>query len=77
MDRFVPPDAIDPVYNSGRTYYLMPMSGGQKPYALMRQTMAETGLHAIAKIVFSNREQLVLVGFLREAEAFRSVLNRC
>ena len=60
--QFVPADAIDPVYHSGRTYYLLPDGPiGQKPYALMRQTMAATGLHAIAKVVFSNREQLVLV----------------
>jgi DNA end-binding protein Ku len=62
VDTFVPADAIDPVYHSGKTYYLVPDGPiGQKPYALLHQTMADSNLHAIAQVVLSKREQLVLL----------------
>jgi DNA end-binding protein Ku len=62
VDTFVPSDAIDPVYHSGKTYYLVPDGPiGQKPYALIRQSMVEEGLHAVAKVVMSGKEQLVLL----------------
>jgi DNA end-binding protein Ku len=59
---FVPADAIDPVYHSGRTYYLVPDGPvGQKPYALLRQSMADESVCAVAQVVISNREQLVML----------------
>jgi DNA end-binding protein Ku len=62
VEKFVPADAIDPLYHSGKTYYLVPDGPvGQKPYSLLRQTMADSGLHAIAQVVFNKREQLVLL----------------
>jgi DNA end-binding protein Ku len=62
VSAFVPADAIDPIYHSGKTYYLVPDGPvGQKAYALLRQGMAEEHLHAVAQVVISNREQLVLL----------------
>jgi DNA end-binding protein Ku len=62
VDRFVPADRIDPVYHSGKTYYLVPDGPvGQKPYALLRDTMADSNLNALAQVVISKREQLVLL----------------
>jgi DNA end-binding protein Ku len=62
VDTFVPADSVDPVYHSGKTYYLVPDGPvGQKPYALLRDTMAESNLNAIAQVVLSKREQLVLL----------------
>lgn len=62
VDAFVPAEAIDPVYHSGKTYYLTPDGPiGQKPYALIRDGMAESGLHAVAQIVLSGKEQLILI----------------
>lgn len=59
---FVRDDAIDPIYLSGRTYYLVPDGPvGQKAYNLIRHAMDEGGLHAVAQIVLSNKEQIVLV----------------
>jgi DNA end-binding protein Ku len=59
---FVRDDAIDPIYLSGRTYYLVPDGPvGQKAYNLIRHAMAEEGLHAVAQVVLSNKEQVVLV----------------
>jgi DNA end-binding protein Ku len=62
VNAFIRSDALDPVYQSGRTYYLVPDGPvGQRPYALVRQAMVDEGLHAVAQVVLSNREQLVLL----------------
>lgn len=60
VDAFVPADAVDPIYLTGKTYYLLPDGPvGQKPYQLVQQAMALDNLHAIAWIILSNREQIV------------------
>jgi DNA end-binding protein Ku len=62
IDTFVPSDEIDPIYFSGRTYYLVPDGPvGQKPYAVLHQGMVEEKRHAVAQVVLHNREQLVLL----------------
>lgn len=62
VDAFVPSDAIDPIYHSGKTYYLVPDGPvGQKPYALLRQGMEESGLQGVAQVVIGKKEQLVLI----------------
>lgn len=60
VDSFVPNESIDPAYMTGRTYYLVPDGPvGQKPYQLLQETMNTDGLHAIASVVLSSREQMV------------------
>ena len=62
VDHFVSSDAVDPVYYSGKQYYLVPDGPvGQKAFALLREGMSQEGLHGIAQVVIGNREQLVLV----------------
>jgi len=62
IDTFIKPGTMDPLYLTGRTYYLVPDGPvGQKPYALLRQGMVERDRHAIATVVFSGREQVVLL----------------
>jgi DNA end-binding protein Ku len=62
IDVFVHPDAIDPVYFTDRTYYLTPDGkAGQKPYAVLRKVMAEEGRYAVASMVLSGREQIVII----------------
>ena len=62
IDGFISPDAIDPVYWTGRTYYLLPDGAvGQKPYALLLRSMVDNEVHAIAQVVISSREQIVLL----------------
>jgi DNA end-binding protein Ku len=62
IEGFVAPDALDPVYHAGRTYYLLPDGPvGQKPYRLLVRGMQESGVHALAQVVISQREQLVLL----------------
>jgi DNA end-binding protein Ku len=59
---FIAPDALDPVYHSGQTYYLAPDGPvGAKPYALLHDGMTRLGLHALAQVVLRGREQLVLL----------------
>jgi DNA end-binding protein Ku len=60
IQEFIPADTLDPIYESGRTYYLVPDGPvGQKPYALIHAAMTMEAMHAIAQVVISNREQLV------------------
>jgi DNA end-binding protein Ku len=59
---FVPGDAIDPMYFSGRMIYLTPDGApGQKPYQLLREAMETDGLVAVATAILTGREQMVLV----------------
>ncbi len=62
IDGFVKPEQIDPIYHAGRTYVLLPDGpAGTRPYALLMQGMVEKEVHAIAQVVLSGREQLVLL----------------
>ncbi len=62
IDGFISPDALSTVYLGGRTYYLTPDGPvGQKPYSLLMKGMESNGLCAIAEVVISQKEQVVLV----------------
>ena len=62
IDGFVPEDAIDNRYYAGKAHYLMPDGiAGERPYALLREGMQKNGVCAIAQVVMSGREQLVVV----------------
>jgi DNA end-binding protein Ku len=54
---FVELDEIDPVYFR-QAYYLMPQTGGEKPYRLLARALEETGRVGIAKIVIRNKQHL-------------------
>src|SRR5262245_18149681 len=54
---FVPHDEIDPIVFQ-RTYYLGPADGAQKVYALLFKAMEGSGLSAVARYVFRDRQQL-------------------
>jgi len=59
---FVPHDAVDPMYFSGRTYYLVPDGpAGHKPYQLLHDAMKNEGLYAIGTAILSGRQQVVVV----------------
>jgi DNA end-binding protein Ku len=62
IDTFVTPDAIDPIYFSGRTYYLVPNGpAAQKPYAVMFEAMRAHDRLAIARLVLSGRGHIAVV----------------
>ena len=54
-------DEIDPVYFA-KPYYLAPSGkGGEKPYALLRETLRRQGRAALARIVIRTREHLAAI----------------
>jgi DNA end-binding protein Ku len=62
INTFVSPDAIDPIYFSGKSYYLVPDGPvGQKAYSVVLQAMVDEKRYGVANVVFHGREQLVLV----------------
>jgi len=74
---FVAADEIDPIYHAGKSYYLVPdVPVGQKPYALLRRGMVDKGVHAIAQVVLSGREQLVMLRPADDGLIVMTVLNQ-
>jgi DNA end-binding protein Ku len=62
VKNFVPAGTIDPIYQSGKNYYLLPDGPiGQKPYQLIHEAMQEKGVSAVAQVVISKKEELVVV----------------
>jgi DNA end-binding protein Ku len=60
IQEFVQEDEIDPVYFD-KPYYLEPQKGGERPYALMRDALAQSKKVGIAKVVLKSREHLAAV----------------
>ena len=62
IDTFIDPADLDPIYYDGRTYYLVPDTPvGHKPYAVLYKAMEKQGKYGVAQVVFSGKEQLVLI----------------
>lgn len=62
IDHFIHEDELDSRYQNGTCYFLLPDGPiGQQAYALVRDVMKESGLQAIAQVVISNKEQLVML----------------
>ena len=57
MLEFVPADSISPLYYQ-RPYYLAPGKGGEKAYALLRETLLKSKQVGVAKAVIHSREHL-------------------
>jgi DNA end-binding protein Ku len=60
IQEFVNEEEIDPVYFD-KPYYLEPQKGGERPYALMRDALAQSKKVGIAKVVLKSREHLAAV----------------
>ncbi|OHD68902.1 MAG: Ku protein [Spirochaetes bacterium RBG_16_49_21] len=62
INGFVSADKLEWLYREGKNYYLIPDGKiGQKPYALLRDTMTEAGSIALANIIISSKEHLVVL----------------
>ena len=62
IDGFITSDQIDPIYYAGKSYYLLPDGpGGTKAYGLLVRGMVDAGVHGVARIVLSGREQVVVL----------------
>ena len=71
VEAVVKAGSIDPLYFTEKTYYLLPDGAvGQRPYALLQQTLADEGKWALAKGVLYGREELML---LRPVESLLSM----
>jgi DNA end-binding protein Ku len=56
---FVKSDEVDPIYFES-SYYMAPDQAGEKPYALLFNTLRRTGYVGIAKVAMHNREHIVI-----------------
>ncbi len=62
IDGFINPEELSSVYMAGRTYYLTPDGPvGQKPYSLLMKSMESNAVCAVAEVVISQKEQVVLL----------------
>ncbi len=57
---FVPEDAVEPIYYA-KPYYVGPLKGSEKAYALLRTVLERTERVAIAHIVIRTRQYLAAV----------------
>jgi DNA end-binding protein Ku len=60
IEDFVELEEIDPIYFD-QPYYLVPNTGGARPYRLLLEAMRATGRVAIARVVLRSRERLVAI----------------
>ncbi|HEY8685382.1 MAG TPA: Ku protein [Chloroflexota bacterium] len=63
---FVKQDEIDPRYFE-TPYYLVPTTGGEKPYALLREAIRKTGSVGIGKIIIRQTQHLAGVKVIGDA----------
>lgn len=62
---FVPQDAIELIYYA-KPYYVAPLKGSEKAYALLRETLRRTERIAVAQIVIRTRQYVAAVYPLEE-----------
>lgn len=60
IEAFIPEDDIPFVYLE-RPYYVAPVSRGEKVYALLRETLREGNLVAVAKVVIQTKQHLAVL----------------
>lgn len=63
VDKFVPQDAIDPIFFDN-SYYMAPdgdAGGGADVYVVLRDAIAATGRMALSRLVLSRRERAVAI----------------
>jgi DNA end-binding protein Ku len=58
IDEFVPADSIDPIYYD-KAYFLGPDKGGAKPYALLAESMRQSGQTAVGRYAARGKQYIV------------------
>ncbi|MEO6866645.1 MAG: Ku protein [Gaiellales bacterium] len=66
IEDVVPLDQIDPMFIE-KSWYLIPIEGGARGYALLTSALAGTGRAAIARLTMRGRQQLVSIRSTGEA----------
>jgi DNA end-binding protein Ku len=62
IDTFIPPDAVDPIYLSGKNYYLLPDGKmATEAFRVVHKGMVDQQRHAIAQVVMHGKDHLVLL----------------
>lgn len=62
IDVFIPPAAVDPIYLTGKNYFLVPDGPvGQNAFKVIYQGMVDADRVAIAQVVMHGKEQLVML----------------
>jgi DNA end-binding protein Ku len=62
IDAFAEPDQIDPMYLTGRTFYLVPANAaGQKAYSLLHDIMKDKQRYAVGTVILSGHDETVLI----------------
>jgi DNA end-binding protein Ku len=60
IQEFVRLQEVDPIYFE-TSYYVVPDRGGERAYALLYQTLRESGYVAVAQMAMHNREHVTLI----------------
>ena len=71
--QFVEVDHIDPLYFD-RSYVLEADGTGAKPYALLRQALADSGKAAVVRVALRSRETLALIRPVGEVLVMQTML---
>ncbi|HYS50654.1 MAG TPA: Ku protein [Burkholderiales bacterium] len=58
ISEFVPADSIDPIYYD-KAYFLGPDKGGAKPYALLAESMRQSGQTAVGRYAARGKQYIV------------------
>ncbi len=58
IQEFVPAESIDPIYYD-KAYFLGPDKGGAKPYALLAESMRQTGKTAVGRYAARGKQYIV------------------
>ena len=61
VDKFVPTDAIDPVYYDGSYYMIPDGEAGQDVYVVLREAIVKSGRIALSRLVMARRERAVAI----------------
>src|SRR5205823_969900 len=62
VDVLIRPDAVDPMYYTDRTYYLVPEdSESARAYVVFQRALADKGRYGLAQGVLFKREQILLL----------------
>lgn len=72
IEDVVPIEQIDPMYVE-KSWYLVPVEGGARGYALLASALAGTGRVAIARVTMRGRQQLVAVRSLGQVLVVESL----
>jgi len=57
---FVKLSDVDPIYFE-TSYYVIPEAAGERPYALLFESLRQSGLVAVAQMAMHNREHVVII----------------